>query len=116
MTIVMGLDQHRAQITAEWIDTATGELSRNQGNHDDQNRQPVRNLLGRQPRPPLGGFVMRRLLTIVALALIAFGTAAATSTADAHASSYKRCAGPHERLDPRRLLRVARRLLRPRPA
>ena len=28
MTIVMGLDQHRAQITAEWIDTATGELSR----------------------------------------------------------------------------------------
>jgi hypothetical protein len=28
MTIVMGLDQHRAQITAEWIDTETGELSR----------------------------------------------------------------------------------------
>ena len=28
MTIVMGLDQHRAQITAEWIDTSTGELSR----------------------------------------------------------------------------------------
>jgi transposase len=26
--IVMGLDQHRAQITAEWIDTMTGELSR----------------------------------------------------------------------------------------
>jgi transposase len=26
--IVMGLDQHRAQITAEWIDTTTGELSR----------------------------------------------------------------------------------------
>jgi hypothetical protein len=26
--IVMGLDQHRAQITAEWIDTPTGELSR----------------------------------------------------------------------------------------
>src|SRR4051794_19007290 len=24
----MGLDQHRAQITAEWIDTATGEVSR----------------------------------------------------------------------------------------
>ena len=23
MTIVMGLDQHRAQITAEWIDSAT---------------------------------------------------------------------------------------------
>ncbi len=28
MTIVMGLDQHRAQITAEWLDTETGELKR----------------------------------------------------------------------------------------
>jgi transposase len=28
MAIVMGLDQHRAQITAEWVDTETGELSR----------------------------------------------------------------------------------------
>ena len=28
MAIVMGLDQHRAQITAEWLDTETGELSR----------------------------------------------------------------------------------------
>lgn len=28
MTIVMGLDQHREQITAEWIDTSTGEISR----------------------------------------------------------------------------------------
>jgi transposase len=28
LAIVMGLDQHRAQITAEWIDTATGEVSR----------------------------------------------------------------------------------------
>ena len=28
MTIVMGLDQHRAQITAEWIDTDTGEIVR----------------------------------------------------------------------------------------
>ena len=28
MSIVMGLDQHRAQITAEWIDTLTGEVSR----------------------------------------------------------------------------------------
>jgi len=26
--IVMGLDQHRAQITVEWIDTATGEIGR----------------------------------------------------------------------------------------
>jgi transposase len=28
MTIVMGMDQHREQITAEWIDTLTGEISR----------------------------------------------------------------------------------------
>ena len=28
MTIVMGLDQHRAQITAEWLDTSTGEIAR----------------------------------------------------------------------------------------
>jgi len=28
MTILMGLDQHRAQITADWVDTLTGEVSR----------------------------------------------------------------------------------------
>ena len=28
MSIVMGLDQHRAQVTAEWIDLETGEISR----------------------------------------------------------------------------------------
>ena len=28
MSIVMGLDQHRAQITADWIDTDTGEVRR----------------------------------------------------------------------------------------
>ena len=28
MTIAMGLDQHRAQITADWLDTDTGEVSR----------------------------------------------------------------------------------------
>ena len=28
MSIVMGLDQHRGQITGEWIDTETGELQR----------------------------------------------------------------------------------------
>src|ERR671921_781314 len=28
MAIVMGLDQHRAQVTAEWIDTDTGEIGR----------------------------------------------------------------------------------------
>ena len=28
MSILMGLDQHRAQTTAEWIDTETGEITR----------------------------------------------------------------------------------------
>jgi transposase len=28
VTLVMGMDQHRAQISAEWIDTLTGEVSR----------------------------------------------------------------------------------------
>ena len=28
MSIVMGLDQHRAQITANWLDTSTGEVKR----------------------------------------------------------------------------------------
>jgi len=28
VTIVVGLDQHRAQVTAEWLDTETGEVSR----------------------------------------------------------------------------------------
>jgi Transposase len=28
VSVVMGLDQHRAQIAAEWIDTVTGEVSR----------------------------------------------------------------------------------------
>ena len=38
MTIVMGLDQHRAQITAEWIDTATGEVSRTRVTPADRDR------------------------------------------------------------------------------
>jgi hypothetical protein len=28
MTIVMGVDQRRPQITAEWLDTETGEVTR----------------------------------------------------------------------------------------
>src|SRR5450432_4355310 len=28
VTLVMGMDQHRAQISAEWIDTMTGKISR----------------------------------------------------------------------------------------
>ena len=38
MTIVMGLDQHRAQITAEWIDTSTGEISRTRVTPADRDR------------------------------------------------------------------------------
>ena len=28
LPIVLGLDQHRAQITAEWVDSETGEITR----------------------------------------------------------------------------------------
>src|SRR5665213_4574453 len=28
VSLVMGMDQHRAQISAEWIETVTGEISR----------------------------------------------------------------------------------------
>jgi transposase len=45
MTVVMGLDQHRAQITAEWIDTATGEVSRSR--IAPAHRESVRRFLGR---------------------------------------------------------------------
>jgi transposase len=45
MSIVMGLDQHRAQITAEWIDTATGEVSR--GRVAPADRAGVRRFLAR---------------------------------------------------------------------
>ena len=44
-TIVMGLDQHRAQITAEWIDTATGEIGR--ARVTPAHRESVRQFLGR---------------------------------------------------------------------
>ena len=45
MAIVMGLDQHRAQITAEWIDTETGEISR--GRVTPADRAGVRRFLER---------------------------------------------------------------------
>jgi transposase len=45
MAIVMGLDQHRGQVTAEWIDTATGEVSR--ARVAPAHREPVRRFLGR---------------------------------------------------------------------
>lgn len=43
--IVMGLDQHRAQITAEWADTSTGELQR--GRVTPADRAGVRKFLSR---------------------------------------------------------------------
>ncbi len=45
MTIVMGLDQHRAQITTEWIDSDTGELSR--ARVTPAHRESVRRFLSR---------------------------------------------------------------------
>ena len=45
LAIVMGLDQHRAQITAEWIDLATGEIAR--GRVAPADRAAVRRFLSR---------------------------------------------------------------------
>ena len=45
MSIVMGVDQHRAQITAEWIDTETGEIARSRV--APAHREPVRRFLAR---------------------------------------------------------------------
>jgi transposase len=45
MSIVMGLDQHRAQITTEWIDTSTGEVSRSRV--APAHRESVRRFLAR---------------------------------------------------------------------
>ena len=45
MSIVMGIDQHRAQITAEWIDTDTGEIGR--ARVAPAHREPVRRFLER---------------------------------------------------------------------
>ncbi len=45
MAIMMGLDQHRAQVTAEWIDTVTGEVSR--GRVVPADRSGVRKFLAR---------------------------------------------------------------------
>ena len=50
MAIVMGLDQHRAQITADWLDTETGEVSRARVTpaHRDGVRQFVGRFAGQQ--------------------------------------------------------------------
>jgi transposase len=45
VTVVMGLDQHRAQITAEWLDSETGEVSRARVAPADRDR--VRRFLSR---------------------------------------------------------------------
>src|ERR1700748_946110 len=45
MTIVMGADQHRAQITTEWLDTETGGISPARGAPADRAR--VRRFLER---------------------------------------------------------------------
>src|ERR1039458_5072854 len=45
VTILMGLDQHRAQITTEWLDTATGEIGR--ARVTPAHREGVRRFLGR---------------------------------------------------------------------
>jgi transposase len=45
MAIVMGLDQHRGQITAEWVDTETGEVSC--ARVAPAHRAPVRRFLAR---------------------------------------------------------------------
>jgi transposase len=42
--VLMGVDQHRAQITAEWLDTASGEISRRRIRPAD--RQGFRRFLG----------------------------------------------------------------------
>jgi hypothetical protein len=51
MTIMMGLDQHRAQITAEWLDTESGEISRTRVAPAD--RAAVRRFLERFSGRPL---------------------------------------------------------------
>jgi transposase len=45
LTIVMGVDQHRAQLTTEWVDTTTGEVGR--ARVAPAHRESVRRFLGR---------------------------------------------------------------------
>jgi transposase len=51
MAIVMGLDQHRAQISADWLDTETGEVKR--GRVTPADLAGVRRFLGRFHGPEL---------------------------------------------------------------
>jgi len=66
MTIVMGLDQHRAQITAEWLDTETGEVTRSRitpahraGGGDSASGFEVWSSRWRWRRRPAGGSSLR---------------------------------------------------------
>ena len=71
MTIVMGLDQHRAQVTADWLDTETGELKR--GRIAPADRTGVARFLSRfggqeldvasRSRPPPAGASLSRSST-----------------------------------------------------
>jgi hypothetical protein len=56
--IVMGLDQHRGPITAEWIETETGEVRR--ARVAPAHREPVRRFLGRFRGEQLGWRWRRR--------------------------------------------------------
>jgi hypothetical protein len=60
VSIVMGLDQHRGQITGEWLDTETGEVKRTRV--VPTNRAAVGKFLERIGMPAMGlDFVTREL-------------------------------------------------------
>ncbi len=78
MAIVMGLDQHRAQITAEWIDTDSGELGRARvaPAHRDDVRKFLKRFAGRSLEVALEAttgwrFVVEELQAIGAVAHLA---------------------------------------------
>src|SRR5436190_4316293 len=53
MSIVMGVDQHRAQVTAEWIDLGDGRAQPREGEAGGPRRSAA--LLGMVRRPAAGG-------------------------------------------------------------
>jgi len=78
VSIVMGLDQHRAQITAEWLDTETGEVSRARVMPADRNgvRMFLARFEGRQLEAALEAttgwrFVVEELVAVGARAHLA---------------------------------------------
>jgi len=66
MGILMGLDQHRAQITTEWVDTSTGEVSRARVAPAD--RAAVRRFFARFRGQPLEVEELQRIGAVVHLA------------------------------------------------